>query len=441
ILVTSLVPGTHESGDAVNFNPSSDYTWTLATFTGSLIGVTPEALADHVILDTLDFANEVGGGSSFDVQVADVAGHHELQLLYSSGAVAGNWDGSFNWTGASDDHWENGTPPGGSNVAVFNAAATNPPTLYGAAEAQGLDFQTGGWTIGGTGQTLTVGSSGISSATGANTIEPNVALGASQQWTVAAGTLAVNGNVNLGGNVLTKAGSGGLEVRKLLAGSLDIEAGKVTLAVGVADTNTLTALTIAEDLGGAATAKLDLRDRALAINYTGASPLADVSDWIRQGYKNFAEAWSGNGITSSDAALDKTKVAIGYAENGNLGAKYGPGNPFNGDLTDVDNTTLLVKFTLQGDVDLNGIVNDDDVTILATYYGWANMPWWLGDVSNYDGVVNDDDITVMATNYGHHLGESAGGGSAPDTESVPEPATLALVAVGGLMALARRRRK
>jgi hypothetical protein len=59
-----------------------------------------------------------------------------------------------------------------------------------------------------------------------------------------------------------------------------------------------------------------------------------------------------------------------------------------------------MAFTLTGDANLDGLVNDDDVTIVgATYAPGVSQPSWaLGDF-DYNGFVDDDDVTLLGGFY------------------------------------------
>ena len=90
--------------------------------------------------------------------------------------------------------WTGGVVPTSANVAVWNSTVTaaNAPALGGSLAWQGIRVAnpSGAITIANTaGATLTLGSSGIdmSAATQNLTINPNLAIGANQTWTVAGG--------------------------------------------------------------------------------------------------------------------------------------------------------------------------------------------------------------------------------------------------------------
>ena len=68
-----------------------------------------------------------------------------------------------------------------------------------------------------------------------------------------------------------------------------------------------------------------------------------------------------------------------------------------------------------------------DLRILASYYD-TEGPWIHGDF-NADGVIDYIDLGLLATNYGHGTGSAT---------PIPEPATLALLALGGIASLRRR---
>ena len=85
------------------------------------------------------------------------------------------------------------------------------------------------------------------------------------------------------------------------------------------------------------------------------------------------------GITSSTAAAaNQTQPesrSLGYAENSAL-----PLGAYTCSMAQpVDSTSILIAFTRTGDANLDGVVNNDDVTIVGANYapGFAKPHWGL----------------------------------------------------------------
>ena len=106
-------------------------------------------------------------------------------------------------------------------------------------------------------------------------------------------------------------------------------------------------------------------------------------------------------------------------------------------------TDVLVRYTYDGDTNLDGVVDAADYTRIDAGFighltGWAN-----GDF-NYDGVVDGSDYTLMDNAFD----QQSGGVAAPavslaladrgSSMAVPEPACIAVVIAVGT--LGRRRR-
>jgi len=129
---------------------------------------------------------------------------------------------------------------------------------------------------------------------------------------------------------------------------------------------------------------LDIAENDLIIQSTAAdrgAELARVFNWIKS-------ARSGDAGIATSAGGQATTLAVSINDTG-TGVLFGQ---FAGEA--VDANCVLVKYTWDGDMNLDGVVNADDyflidIGFLSQAGGYRN-----GDL-NYDGVVNADDYFVM----------------------------------------------
>jgi hypothetical protein len=154
-----------------------------------------------------------------------------------------------------------------------------------------------------------------------------------------------------------------------------------------------------------ANSKLDLTDNDLIVDYASPNPAASVEAMVAAGFNG--GNWLGKRITSSVAAnpASSGNFALAVADNATLTNKFGDGTggkpKFAGQ--NVDDTSVLVKFSHRVDLDLTGTVSPNDAIIFATNFiqnGAGN--WSTGDV-DYDALHTQNDAIIFATFYNQAL--------------------------------------
>jgi fibronectin-binding autotransporter adhesin len=202
------------------------------------------------------------------------------------------------------------------------------------------------------------------------------------------------------------------------------------------------------------TARLDLTDGNLIVDYDGASPLAAITALVKSGAGTIDGAgkpqWNGAGVTSSSAQATHLLTALGIRDTG-FTDHYGSQPALTSvDGVPVDGTSVVVKYTYVGDANLDGTVDINDYNVWQYFLlnppEGAGLTWMTGDF-NYDGHIDVNDYN--AWQYGLLNQSGPLGGAAlepvvlpptrlPDGQ-VPEPATLMLLAAGSLLAAMRRK--
>jgi uncharacterized protein YkwD len=216
---------------------------------------------------------------------------------------------------------------------------------------------------------------------------------------------------------------------------LDVTGGaRVTLTTGGGK------ILVADGLS-APSGTFNLTDNAALVDYSnpGDGMPDDLRAALKRGYAG--GTWAGSGITSSAAAANH-RAAVGCAGATEIFDLTDATPTFFG--RDLDATSFLLRYTLQGDADLDGSVTFEDFRRMRS--GLAGAGDWAEGDFDYDGQVTARDYALLRRNFGMSIGGSAAGVTAAQwavvesfAVAVPEPGTLALVAGGAALSLLRRR--
>jgi subtilisin-like proprotein convertase family protein len=172
-------------------------------------------------------------------------------------------------------------------------------------------------------------------------------------------------------------------------------AASATLASGASRTIYTRTLTLT------GSAKLDLTDNDLILDYSGATPLGTYGGSAYTGVTGLVAAgrnggnWSAaSGITTSASPGLLTGLAIADAASA-FGLGSGQTKPYGTET--LDETSILIKYTYVGDATMDGKLNIDDYVRIDGSIPNHLTGWWNGDL-NYDGKLNIDDYVLLDGN-------------------------------------------
>jgi len=413
---------------------------TAGTSTGTLQGTYTE-------LNLRNNTGATGGNTTFgnDIEITG-AGYAIINAIGSApaGAIStmGNLKIGANQILGVD---KNGTPSytaAFTSVTLTGGNATFSPNTPNAGYSGSADLNLGPIAEAAPGAGIVMDGQATLLLTGANTFTgPTLAN---------RGTLRVTGSLATSSGVTVASGATYDVAASQSVKTLTVNDGGITTVsaggLKVGANNSAAPLTLT------GTAKIDLKSGGLAVDHAAGSENANlklVRDAILAGH-TAAGDWSGNGITSSVVA--GTNKGVGYAPAAEV-------LPFaNGATTDtflgqtVDKSTVLARTTLLGDATLDGNVDFNDLVKLAQNYNTTvsatTDSWWAHGDFTYDGVTDFNDLVKLAQNYNTSLPAAAaipGASAAFDADlaraaaSVPEPGTFAVLGVGVLFAVRRRR--
>jgi len=259
--------------------------------------------------------------------------------------------------------------------------------------------------------------------TGATTVAAGIAFSAtgfSQSQLVDNGSATITGNGTVG--LLSGAGS-------LTVGSASSN-NTLSLAAN-GGVSSISALTIA------AGSALNMNNNELIINYgAGSDPISTIDAYLTSGYNG--GNWNGPGInTAVPTVVDNLDYSLGFADGAD------------GIVAGLSSGQIEVKYTLVGDLNLDGVVDGIDFATVSRYVYRFDSNWDHGDLL-YQGVINGLDLSDLVKNFGR---TSSGGMitlSAADwaaldaftadsgfTAELPEPASAGLLALAGAALAAR----
>lgn len=242
------------------------------------------------------------------------------------------------------------------------------------------------------------------------------------------------GLLDVGSSIVTDVGAtlvaaaGTVNAANIRGGALVIHGGAtVTIKPqgGAAGVSNLASLTF-DGATDAWQGKLDLSDNDLVVQSSSANRdalLAQLTNQIKSARNTGstpATMWQGQGITTGAAGLNGkgiTGLAVITNDNGQGAKLY---TVFNGQA--VDENSILVKFTYNGDMDLNGKIDADDYFQIDRGFVGHLVGYRNGDL-DYNGSIDADDYFLIDNAFANQSGILLSA-DARAQSSVPEPGVL-----------------
>jgi autotransporter-associated beta strand protein len=355
--------------------------------------------------------------------------------------------------------------PAGAGKGNVNVAAGATIDLYGSNQAiNGLNGAGTVTTTLNTVRTLTVGNGDANGAfTGSLTQGASQTLGLVK---TGSGTQALSGTDSYTGSTTVNGGTLAFGSDHSLPGGINVTSGTAGI-IAVGDSTNVVApqpalLAAGGDPSGYVPGDKYVITNTLSVATGGHFDVNDGILVVNNGDQNTLNALVQHGnprstgalgnyhpnqgeILSSTAKYDYNNfsavTALGWVDNFNTGY-LGIGS--NNQLTKTGATItipsalgiqFIFKYTYAGDTNLDGKVDNTDLSNLVANYGQITNPdttnpvtWFDGDF-NGDGVVDSKDLAILVGNYNAGTTGSSFGPLLPAT-SVPEPSSLILLLLG-----------
>jgi len=192
--------------------------------------------------------------------------------------------------------------------------------------------------------------------------------------------------------------------------------------------------------------RLDINDIPITVDGgsgTGQQTLDTLTALVKRGRNGREGLWKGMGLTSS-MARDNANTGVGVIANW----YYPPGSTTPVAIHEnwwpgpVSADSVLIKYTWNGDANLDGIVNADDYGLIDRGFISQKGGWYNGDF-NYDDIVNADDYGLIDRAF---IAQNAPLSSdlslilhRSSFSSVPEPTVISVNIILYLLTFARHR--
>ena len=341
-----------------------------------------------------------------------------------------------------------------TNGNLTSISVTNPGIGYTSNPTVTISSGLGGGgatTAPGTTVTLAVNQSGGVNKNGAGSVTLSGANTFTGPSSINAGTLIFSGNSTIGsmtgaGNLTVSTAGNTTTTGVTVAGIWTINGvHNIAAGAGPAGTSKVSAVpTIANTASGTTqtfTGTLNITDSRLLVQSTGGADKTTKEAALVAAIKSGSNGglWTGKGITSSTAAAANTSLAVGIFDNAVLNLSTIGGQP-------ADTNTIMVAVAHIGDANRSGVVDIQDQSLVTNNWQTPATNWAGGDLNN-DGFVDIQDLTLVTNNwqatssFSQSVSLLAGGSAGGGVSAVPEPASLAVLAIGGAALLARRRRQ
>jgi hypothetical protein len=365
---------------------------------------------------TINIGNSATSTGSYTLAAGAV--NAEDENVGVSGIGIFNQSGGQNIVGSDFSSLDIGVNSGATGTYTLSAGTLSVSGFdcyeYVGVSGAGTFNQTGGLNT--TGSVLFIaystGSTGSYTLSGGTLSTPALYVGGSTSSSGGAGTLTINQSGNLS-----------------LPGNLHVwNSGRVNLDVPVTNIGAL-------NISGKGTVNLNGQ---LNINYANpaSDPVASVLSYLKSGFNS--GAWTGtSGFISTSITPGSPALSLGYADgNTDPATAAGPNQ-------------IVVKYTLLGDTNLDGLVNFQDLVAIVQNFNKANTDWAHGNFL-YGASTNFNDLVAVVQNFNKILpppsgsAESLGGTTlplvTPTDAQLPEPTLTGLLACGASLLLRRRKR-